>query len=220
MGPVITRRSSQLNVSHSRTSIGLVSSNSRLRQNVNSGTYDRYGRPTLKPVFSDRNLPIFSRSISTCSIEKDSPEKRATYLQNLEEDEPIEKEKKCIETQTFSATNNSLKQQTVLSIDILGRNLRGPTPAPSPSPRSRTNHSALTSVHISLPSIASETATSLSRNSNYSDDFTDGKNTDEETEISEDFEKTRSESFKMMPQRSKSPTLTRPDNSRRNRLTH
>ena len=49
--PVVTRRASSPNIK-CRSSTSLRQSTSRLRQDLPSGTYDRYGRPTLKPVYS------------------------------------------------------------------------------------------------------------------------------------------------------------------------
>ena len=43
------------------------SASGRLRQDLPSGTYDRFGRPTLKPVFSDINASLRQATVKTSS---------------------------------------------------------------------------------------------------------------------------------------------------------
>lgn len=215
--PVVTRR---LPVQPSRSSLSLHRASSRIRQDVHSGTYDRNGRPTLKPVFSGIFGALVDTSVSAHSLVSARSKHSTTQTEMRKqeykktEQEKLEQEKlepeiaderkwngKCVSTQT--EVDTSLRQQTVLSVDIRGGATLPPKPL-TPTPRYSANHSSITSLHISLPSVASETVTSMSQTSiQYSDDFTD----DESDEI--EFEKSRSEKFQMVPQRSKSPQLQR-----------
>jgi len=211
--PIATRRHTAPAEPSGALSCGsLHPSNSRLRQNVHSGTYDRYGRPTFKPVYSDISIgkPFPSEAMS---IEK-MVEKEVQVQSSFSNVRSANLEQKSTQTDT----GGGLRQQTVLQLDIGGT---APPPPPTPTPRS-TNHSTKTSVHISMPSVtASDDLRTVSQTSlrssskysqssaQYSDDFDEESSDSSISEHESIFEKSEvsRNSFKMIPQRSRSPEL-------------
>jgi len=214
--PIAHRRHTAPPMSNSNCS--LRASHSRIRQNVHSGTYDRYGRPTFKPVYSSTSLTkatvdsaisvqsFVSNRSSRCDMTRHN-----VSAQSSRTDLHKRPEQKCATTQTTQGA--SLRQQTVLAVDIGGIDVKPSPPPPTPTPRSTTNQSTKTSLHISMPSLAS--VTSMSQTSiQYSDDFVQesviSSSSSSASDLEEDiFEKSRSDSFNMTPQRSQSPQVGR-----------
>lgn len=234
--PIQTRRRDVTPPVQVNSNIALRASSSRLRQSVPSGTYDRYGNPLFKPVFSDLALlhkPLLDQSISVQYFGRVSSNHDLTSRSSevsLRSRDTRRSKSAMIQTRPTSAIKKSsssnhmtktLTQQTVLNVDLMNESKIGIStpPPPTPTPRSMTNQSLKTSLHISLPSVTdsmtnivtdtvSHSATSVSQTSQqYSDDFTDDESSiSTERSLDESFEKSRSIKV-MLPQRSASPLI-------------
>lgn len=152
------------------SSITSMTSSTRGRQchMVASGTYDRYGQPTLKPVYynSSCSLPRVKEVFYspnggdkmkhfTCEATTQTTQEQATQTQlekrvqlnlnSISEIKPLTKE--C--AQQTNSPDCNLRQQTVISCDI---NKKKGNPL---SDSQISNHSHVTSIRISLPTGAS-----------------------------------------------------------------
>jgi hypothetical protein len=151
------------------SSITSMTSSTRGRQchMVASGTYDRYGQPTLKPVYynsscslprvkevfysppnknSEDKMKYFTCEAATQTTQEQAtqtqPEKRLQLnLNSMNEIKPLTKE--C--AQQTNSSDCNLRQQTVISCDI---NKKRGNPL---SDSQISNQSHVTSIRISLP---------------------------------------------------------------------
>ena len=64
------------------------SASGRLRQDLPSGTYDRFGRPTLKPVFSDINASLRPATASSTSLLSAADKRRSSLNLSIRQKRP------------------------------------------------------------------------------------------------------------------------------------
>jgi len=64
------------------------SASNRLRQDLPSGTYDRFGRPTLKPVFSDINASLRPKTCSSTSLLSGADKRRSSLNLSVRQKRP------------------------------------------------------------------------------------------------------------------------------------
>ena len=198
-----------------RSSARNLQSSDKVKHHVPSGTYDRYGRPTLKPVYSSLNSSLqksaadfrvltrtysnkektentsrnkmvttSTQTVSDCATQTTRPQTARSKVSNVRfsPSEMSGKTSGRVRTKSVTSigaqteTEYSLQQQTVLSCDISKRSKSKHLIGRNPLTDSQvSNHSHVTSLRISVPSVRTDTNiqtdTENKTESDYSSEF-------------------------------------------------
>ena len=202
-----------------RSSTRNLKSSDKVKKYVPSGTYDRHGRPTLKPVYSSldssfqRSEPDFrvltrtygysnkeraeqtsknkmvttaTQTVSDSATQTTRPQTARSKVSNVRfspsemsgkmSDKNVRRSKSVTSIGAQTETEFSLQQQTVLSCDISKRSKSKHLIGRNPLTDSQvSNHSHVTSLRISVPSVRTDTNiqtdTENKTESDYSSEF-------------------------------------------------
>ena len=202
-----------------RSSTRNLKSSDKVKKYVPSGTYDRHGRPTLKPVYSSldssfhRSEPDFrvltrtygysnkerteqtsknkmvttaTQTVSDSATQTTRPQTARSKVSNVRfspsemsgkmSDKNVRRSKSVTSIGAQTETEFSLQQQTVLSCDISKRSKSRHLIGRNPLTDSQvSNHSHVTSLRISVPSVRTDTNiqtdTENKTESDYSSEF-------------------------------------------------
>lgn len=202
-----------------RSSTRNLKSSDKVKKYVPSGTYDRHGRPTLKPVYSsldsslqksnsdfrvltrtygysnkertitERTLKMVTtatQTVSDSATQTTRPQTARSKVSNVRfspsemsgkmSDKNVRRSKSVTSIGAQTETEFSLQQQTVLSCDISKRRKSKHLIGRNPLTDSQvSNHSHVTSLRISIPSVRTDTNiqtdTENKTESDYSSEF-------------------------------------------------
>ena len=198
-----------------RSSTRNLKSSEKVKKYVPSGTYDRHGRPTLKPVYSSldsslqksnhdfrvltrtyankerrehtsKMVTTATQTVSDSATQTTRPQTARSKVSNVRfspsemsakmSDKNVRRSKSVTSIGAQTETEFSLQQQTVLSCDISKRSKSKHLIGRNPLTDSQvSNHSHVTSLRISVPSVRTDTNiqtdTENKTESDYSSEF-------------------------------------------------
>merc|ERR1711990_78905 len=240
-----------------RSSTRNLKSSEKVKKYVPSGTYDRHGRPTLKPVYSSldsslqksnhdfrvltrtyankerrehtsKMVTTATQTVSDSATQTTRPQTARSKVSNVRfspsemstkmSDKNVRRSVTSIGAQT--ETEFSLQQQTVLSCDISKRSKSKHLIGRNPLTDSQvSNHSHVTSLRISVPSVRTDTNiqtdTDNKTESDYSSEFSQSDSPRSFSDVTETVSFSPIENIQnldnltsvLLPVRSKSPTF-------------
>jgi hypothetical protein len=240
-----------------RSSTRNLKSSEKVKKYVPSGTYDRHGRPTLKPVYSSldsslqksnhdfrvltrtyankerrehtsKMVTTATQTVSDSATQTTRPQTARSKVSNVRfspsemsakmSDKNVRRSKSVTSIGAQTETEFSLQQQTVLSCDISKRSKSKHLIGRNPLTDSQvSNHSHVTSLRISVPSVRTEiqTDTENKTESDYSSEFSQSDSPRSFSDVTETVSFSPIENIQnldnltsvLLPVRSKSPTF-------------